>query len=256
MQAPTELLAIDMRDVTIASMRDAQQHVLEGVNWQVRIGEYWAVGGLQASGKSDLLSTVAGLLAPLSGTYLAFGQTLSVGFEHERVAARLKIGMVFDGGRPFKHLTVAENVALPLRYHLQVSAAELEEQVGALLEFTEMTRHANLYPANMALNWQQRIGLARALALKPETLLLDNPLTGLDPVHTAWWLTILDKLSAGHPILGSRPLTLVATGDDLRPWKGHAHRFAALKDKRLVPLDTAAGTALPDDVLLKELLGH
>ena len=100
-----------------------------------------------------------------------------------------------------------------------------------------------------------RAGLARALILRPEVLLLDNPLAGLDARHTNWWLGFLDQLSRGHPALEGKPLTLVVTTDDLRPWRGHAHRAACLIEKRLrVFADWAELDGCPD-AAVQELLG-
>jgi ABC-type transporter Mla maintaining outer membrane lipid asymmetry ATPase subunit MlaF len=147
-----------------------------------------------------------------------------------------------------------ENILLPLRYHFRPTPAELEETARIALEFTGLTHHAHSSPETLGLNWQQRIGLARALVLKPEVLLLDNPLTGLDPVHTQWWLRTLDRLAAGHPILGDRPMTLVATGDDFRPWRNHARQYALLKDKHFVPVPTGPDGGPPESALA-DLLG-
>src|ERR1051326_179434 len=173
--------SLEMIDVTIGSLVDAEAVVLEHVNWKVAAGEFWAIGGLQASGKSDFMATAAGIMPPLHGVFRIFGQELGAGFRHELLPTRLRLGLVFDGGRPLNHLTVAENVALPIRYHRNLSLEEAESQTQALLEFTGLLDCADQTPGTMRRNLQQRIGLARALALKPEVLLLDGPLNGLDP---------------------------------------------------------------------------
>jgi phospholipid/cholesterol/gamma-HCH transport system ATP-binding protein len=249
-------LAMEMVDVTVGSMKFTERVMLEGVNWTVRVSEFWAVGGLQATGKSDLLAAAAGLMRPLRGSYKVFGRELAAGYEQELLEARLRVGLVFDGGRLLQHLTIGDNILLPLRYHQNLPEAQLQEQLKQLLEFMGLTRHSGSYPDALGLNWQQRAGLARALCLRPDVLLLDNPLTGLDPLHTGWWLEVLDQLSAGHPLLQHHPLTLVVTTDDLRLWQNHARQFAVLKENRFFPLELKPGGSAPDDSLLAELVGQ
>jgi ABC-type transporter Mla maintaining outer membrane lipid asymmetry ATPase subunit MlaF len=93
-----------------------------------------------------------------------------------------------------------------------------------------------LTPANLAANWRQRAALARALVLKPELLLLDNPLTGLGARHRLWLLKFLDQLWRGHEYFGARPMTLVVASDDLRGWRQAGRKFAVLDEKRFSAL--------------------
>jgi len=244
---------IEMTAVSATAMKDPDRIVVENVDWSVAPGDYWAVAGLHGSGKSDFLMLAAGLLSPARGTYRFCGETMPI-FEDARLPTRLRLGLVFDGGQLLTQLTIAENVALPLRYHRNLSAAEAEERVRAMLELTELSRWADSTPGAIGRNWQKRAGLARALMLQPDVLLLDNPLSGLDARHANWWLRFLDQLSAGHGFFDGKPLTLVATTENLRPWKGHARQFALLRDKQFAVLGGWAQVAEAADALVKELL--
>lgn len=230
--APTTQPVIEMTGVAAVALRDADAVVVEGVDWTVAAGDFWAVGGRAGSGKSDFLMMTGGLLTPLRGRCRIFGDDLPI-FEEERLEQRLRLGFVFDGGHLFNNLTVAENVALPLRYHAESTAAEIAAHVERLLAATELTPWTNSTPGTMGRNWQKRVGLARALALAPEVLLVDNPLGGADAQHTAWWLEFLGRLSAGDDLMpGKRAVTLVVTADDLQPWRNRARQFAVLRDGR------------------------
>jgi len=103
-------------------------------------------------------------------------------------------------------------------------------------------------------NWQKRVGLARALTLQPEVLLIDNPLAGLDLRHVNWWLGFLGELSKGNHLVHQRPMTLAVSTADLRPWKGHARQFATLRNKRLSLLGSWAQLEAGSEELVRELL--
>jgi len=144
-------------------------------------------------------------------------------------------------------------VALPLQYHRNLSAGAAASEVQTLLKLMELTPLADITPANISGNWLQRAALARALALKPELLLLDNPLSWLDARHRQWWLRFLDQLGRGHNWLGGRPLTLAATTDDLRPWQNAQRKFALLHDKKFSPLGSWSDVEASKDPVVKEL---
>ncbi|PYJ07953.1 MAG: hypothetical protein DME25_02715 [Verrucomicrobia bacterium] len=229
--------AIEMQAVAVSAMRDQSIQVAEGINWTVAAGDYWVVAGLQGAGKSDFLMMTAGLMPPAQGSYRLFGEEMPI-FDEARLNHRLRLGLVFDGGQLLNHLTVWENVALPLLYHESFAETEAHKEVQKLLVALELAPWAESTSGTMSRNWQKRVGLARALALRPEVLLVDTPLTGLDLPHVNWWLALLDQLSKGHPLLQGRPVTLVVTAADLRPWKGRAKQFAVLKNRRLAVLGT------------------
>lgn len=252
-EATTATPAIEMVEATLTSLADPTRVVAEEVNWSVMPGDYWVVGGLHGVGKSDFLAAAAGILLPTRGTYRLFGKKIEHGFEQELIETRLRVGVVFDGGRLLNHLTLAENVALPMQYHLTLTHDELLARVSELLEAVDLLELANIYPASISRNRQQRIGLARAMALRPEVLLLDGPLTGLDPTDANWWIEIMDRLAEGHPVMGGRPATLVATAHDFRPWRGHARQFAALRHKHLRLLQSVSTDT--EEHLMREIVG-
>jgi ABC-type transporter Mla maintaining outer membrane lipid asymmetry ATPase subunit MlaF len=244
---------IEMIAVDIATMHDPGFIVLEKVNWSVARGEFWVVGALQYSGKTDFLLTTAGLMPPASGCYKFFGNETHI-FDESRLADRLRMGFIFESAQLFHYLTVAENVALPLRYHKNLPLDEAAKMIEELLELTELKPIADITPANLPRSWHKRAGLARALTLQPEILLLDNPLGGLDARHSYWWLRFLDQLSRGHKWFSEKPMTVIATTDDFRPWRGDHRRFALLKEKNLVQLGSWSDVTSANEPIVKELL--
>lgn len=239
--------ALEMVGVDVVSLRHPETVVLHDVNWIVREGEYWAVGGLLGTGKSDLLATAAGLVPAAQGTYRIYGQEITAGYEQALLEARLKVGMIFEGGRLLNHLTVIENVALPLQYHENLSGTDCRDRAASLLEMVGLGDYTGRMPGTINRRLQQRAGLARALALRPKVLLLDNPLSGLDPREALWWLNFLDHLSA-------EGTTLVLATDDFRGVQGRARQFAVLKERGFISLGTREELALHQEPLLRELL--
>ena len=244
---------IEMRDVTVGAMRDASFMVVAGVNWSVSPGEFWVVAGQEHSGKSDLLMLAAGLMLPVAGSCKLFGVE-TCEFGEAEMAERLRVGFVFQGGQLFNQLTIAENVALPVRYQKNLAAAETARTVELLLELLELKPFADSTPANVPANWRLRAALARALILKPEVLLLDNPFGAFAGRHRQWLVSFLDQLARGHEWFGGQPLTLAVTTDDLRPWQSAQRKFALLRDKQFIPLGDWNTLATAADPVVKELL--
>jgi ABC-type transporter Mla maintaining outer membrane lipid asymmetry ATPase subunit MlaF len=228
-----------MIGVDVPSSRDPVVPAIEGVNWVVRPREFWVVGGLVASGKTDLCLTAAGVHPPLRGTLRAFGCRFNGAYAENQLRERLRLGLVHDGGLLLRHLSVAENIALPLRYHHDATPEEVAPRLSGWIEATGLRSQADRASGAVNRNWAQRAGLARACILEPELLVLDNPLTGLDPHHVRWWLEMLPALARGHPLLTHRPMTLIVTCDDFRPWLAPGRRFAVLRQRRLEILDPA-----------------
>jgi phospholipid/cholesterol/gamma-HCH transport system ATP-binding protein len=255
--APAQVAAplLELVQADIASAQEPDVALVEGVNWQLRPGEYWAVGGWHWAGKSDWLTTVAGLQHPMAGRHLLFGEDITVMTQEELVAARLRIGVVFEhGGRLFTQMTVQENIALPLRYHRNCPPEETGETVEAAMRLAGVSEVAGQLAGQLNRGWRQRVALARALVLRPEVLLLDNPLAGLDPRQARWWFDTLAALNAGHAWLGGRPLAVVATTDDLRPWRDQARQFALLQGRRWLPLGGREELSASSETVVREFL--
>lgn len=244
---------ITMREVTVKSLRDQRTVVAGQVNWQVNAGEFWAIAGLHRSGKTDFIMLAAGVMAHAHGEHEFLGERMPI-FSEESLAHRLKLGLVFDGGHLFNHLTVAQNIALPLQYHRNLPAAEVEPALAELLELTGMKEFARSRPCAMGRSWQQRAALARTLALKPEVLLLDSPLSGLDQRQQNWWLAFLERLAKGHPYYNGKPITVVVTTDNLWAWRGRANRFALLADGRFDVIGRWADVEKSNNPLVQELM--
>lgn len=227
---------IELLNADIAMALSPGNVLIEGANWCLEPGEFWVIAGLPESGKSDFLATAAGLQRPARGGLNLFGRDLATASELERVSLRIQLGLVFEMGSRLLHsLTVIENVVLPYQYHRNCSFDEARGRAWEILEALELAPHAGVTPGRLSRNWQQRVGLARALVLSPQALLLDNPLVMLGPTHVRWWLDFLPRLVAGHPLCNNRPMAVVATCDDLHPWLDAARQLAMIRNRRFVP---------------------
>ena len=224
------LTVIEMRGVAIGGTQRPDIAEVEGVNWRATHCDFWIIGGLQGSGKTGFISTAAGLQRPLAGSVEIFGKDFFTLHEAELLEERRKVGVVFENnGRTFSRLTVYENVALPLRYHHDWSDDQAQAEVERLLEFTGLTRFAREPVSLLSPSFQQRTGLARALALRPEILLLDKPLVASR--DRRWWPELLKQLNDGSPLTGGRPMTIVVTTEDLQVWGEFGKQFAVLSKK-------------------------
>jgi putative ABC transport system ATP-binding protein len=238
-------ILFELRDVAVPSRRNSEIGTIDGVNWTVRAGEFWVVGGLQGAGKSDLMFMLAGLTKPLAGSFTLLGQDMGQHFGDEFLPSRLRVGMVFDDARLLSHLTVAENVSLPARYHHDLHADEADAWTLALLKAVDIVEFASNTPGMIGRHWRRRAALARALALQPEVLFLENPLRGLDARHTAWWISFIRKIWRGHDLLRGKPVTVVASTDEFRPWRKAGAQFATLHERKFEVI----GDVAPEDDL-------
>ncbi len=246
---------IEMRQVAIVDSRVPDTLLIEDVTWRIEAGDYWAVGGLPGSGKSDLLATAAGLQKPLRGFYELFGRDPVELSDEEVAKERLRVGLVFgEQGRLFQDLNIAENIALPVTYHQNLRQKDAAAGVEEMLELLGLSSLGDRLPSGIHRHLRPRAALARALALRPEVLLLDEPLRGLDRREVRWWLDFLVSLSTGHPFYGGQKLTLVVTSNDLSPWADQAEKFGLISGKHWLSLGGRAELKAQKGPVLKELL--
>ena len=221
---------IEMRNV---STRFGNNIVHTDINLTVNRAEIFAIIGGSGSGKSTLLREMILLQKPSAGTIKILGVNLQDINEDDALALCKRWGVMFQNGGLFGALTVQENVGLPLREHSTLSETEIDEIAVAKLALTGLKPEANQqYPSELSGGMMKRAALARAIALEPELLFLDEPTAGLDPVSAAG----VDEL-----VLQLRDqfgLTIVMITHDLDLLWQVADRVAVLADGKVQAVDS------------------
>ncbi len=161
------------------------KEVLSGLDFEVGRGECLVILGRSGSGKSVTLRLLIGLDPPDGGSIRYDGQELVGLAERELLPVRRRVAMLFQSGALFDSMSVFDNLAFPLREHQATTEPELAQRVAALLDLVQLPGIEAKLPSDLSGGMKKRVALARALALEPETLLFDEPTTGLDPMTSA-----------------------------------------------------------------------
>src|SRR6266567_3412365 len=172
-------IALEFENVSIAF---EERQVLDGISFQLRLGETMAIFGVAGSGKSTILKLALGLLKPDSGRIRLLGEEITAMSEAQLFVLRQRVGIVFQESALFDSLTVRENVAFRLLEEANLPENEIEDRVREALSFVELEHTVDMYPSELSGGMRRRVGIARTIITHPEVLLYDSPTGGLDPV--------------------------------------------------------------------------
>jgi phospholipid/cholesterol/gamma-HCH transport system ATP-binding protein len=223
--------------------------VLNGVSLSVRRGETLAVLGRSGTGKSVLLRLIIGLEKPDSGSICIQGQDMAGLALDQLGEIRKKMGFSFQHAALYDSLTVGENVAFPLRHHRrEMSKSERADCVNKLLAEVGMEGNLEKMPSDISGGMQKRVGLARALALEPEILLLDEPTAGLDPISSGEIDELILKLQR------ERQMASVVVTHNLHSARTIANRLAILNEGDVVIQGTYEDLQQSEIGFVKEFL--
>ncbi|WP_133364772.1 ABC transporter ATP-binding protein [Qipengyuania sediminis] len=225
-----------------------EQVIHEGLDLQVRRGEILGVVGGSGTGKSVLMRSIIGLQIPSAGQIDVFGRSITTGDPDDVIGVRNRWGVLFQGGALFSTLTVGENVEVPLKkFYPELSPALMHDIARYKVQLSGLPDEAaNKYPAELSGGMKKRAGLARALALDPELLFLDEPTAGLDPIGAA----AFDQLTRNlKQTLG---LTVFLITHDLDTLHEICDRVAVLADRRVIAVDTVPNLMKLDHPWIQE----
>lgn len=190
-------------------MRFGSETLLRDVDLSVKDQESLVLIGPSGYGKSVILKLFAGILAPTSGAVLVNGQDLAIISDSDRTQLLLKMGMLFQKNALFDSLSVGDNIAFPLRETTSLGANEIASRVDQFLEAVGLTPAKDLFPNEISGGMQKRLGIARALALNPSTVLYDDPTAGLDPITSRKIIDLIISLKKQNKS------TIVAVTNDM-----------------------------------------
>ena len=234
-----------VRDLT---KRIGAQEILRGVDLDVGRGETLAIIGRSGGGKSVLLKHLVGLMQPDAGEIWIEGQNIIGLSERQLGAIRQKIGILFQGAALFDSMTVAENIAFPLREAGERDPRILREKVREMLDVVELEGQEEKMPVSLSGGMKKRVGLARSIIRRPSCVLYDEPTSGLDPV-------VADSINRLIRRLQQRfGMTSIVVTHDMKSAFDVADRIAYLHEGRIYFHGTSAELQESSNPLIRDFL--
>jgi phospholipid/cholesterol/gamma-HCH transport system ATP-binding protein len=224
------------------------QEILRGVNLEVAHGETLVIIGRSGGGKSVLLKHLIGLMQPDAGEILIDGENIIGLHERHMGPIRQKIGILFQGAALFDSMTVAENIAFPLKEAGERDSKIIAEKVREMLKVVELEGQEEKMPVNLSGGMKKRVGLARAIIRRPGCVLYDEPTSGLDPVVSDSINRLIRRLQER---LG---VTSIVVTHDMKSAFDVGDRIAYLHEGQIYFQGTAAELQQTTDPLLEDFL--
>jgi len=244
MPIPAHFRMIKLVDVYKAF---GDKKVLQGFSLDVVEGETMVVIGYSGTGKSVAIKHIVGLLQPDAGTVFVDGKEVPKLPRRELYALRAEIGYVFQFAALFDSLTIGDNVAMGLR-KLEMKPAEIRERVSEALRLVDLPGVETRFPAELSGGMRKRVGIARAIALRPKYILYDEPTTGLDPVTSA----VIDELMIRmRKQLG---VTSIVITHDMRSAYSVGQRIAMLYEGRVRQVGTVEEIQHTKDPVVRQFI--
>ena len=224
------------------------QEILHGVDLDVARGETLSIIGRSGGGKSVFLKHIIGLMQPDQGEIWVDGQNITGLTERQLAAIRQKVGILFQGAALFDSMTVAENVAFPLREAGERDAKVLREKVREMLEVVELEEQEEKMPVSLSGGMKKRVGLARSIIRRPSCVLYDEPTSGLDPV-------VSDSINRLIMRLQQRfGMTSIVVTHDMKSAAQVSNHIAYLHEGRIYFHGTPAELERASDPILQDFL--
>ncbi len=233
--------------LTHVSKRFGRREVLVDVSFDVPKGQAFCLLGRSGTGKSVTLRHIIGLVRPDAGTVVVDGRDVAAAGARQLTDIRRHVGFLFQNAALFDSMTVGDNVAFPLRRHTDLSSAEIRERVRQKLAEVGLEREIDKMPAELSGGMRKRAALARAMALDPALLLVDEPSAGLDPITAGE----IDELLVARKRAGA---TLVVVTHSIPSARAIGDELAMLDRGRIVARGTAAALDASDNDLVQAFM--